>query len=236
VKAIEYHIEALKVVFTELSKGRFLLFFLPGLVVAIFFGGIFSLTSEAEGMFSFVEKIPLIGGILGAGVSKTFGMISFLVMQIYIFFILTVLSPFNTVLSESFDSHLTGKEYKFDLGQVFLDMMRMVFVVLVSLTMEFFVMGSYWVLSWILGLGFMDFIVYSVISGFFFGLSFYDYSLERYKQGVFSTFGYAFSKFGMVTLTGLVFMLIFAIPYIGIPIAPVIATMIATVIYIKQLK
>jgi CysZ protein len=115
-------------------------------------------------------------------------------------------------------------------------MMRMVFVVLVSLTMEFFVMGTYWVLSWILGLGFMDFIVYSVISGFFFGLSFYDYSLERYKQGVFSTFGYAFSKFGMVTLTGLVFMLIFAIPYIGIPIAPVIATMIATVIYIKQLK
>lgn len=234
MKSIRLHIQAIQTVLNELKAGRFLQYFIPGLIVALLFGSFFTLTSRTEGLFSFIEKIPLIGGILSTGVSKTFGMFYFLIMQVYIFFVLTVLSPFNTLLSEALDGKLTGKEYPFDLAQVISDVFRMILLVMMSLILEFFFMGVYWVISWMFGLDFFDFFVYTLISAFFFGLSFYDYSLERYKVGVFSTFGFAFSNFWMVSVTGLIFLLIFSIPYIGIPTAPVLATMIATVVYLNR--
>ena len=95
-------------------------------------------------------------------------------------------------------------------------------------------MLDYWNISWILNLGFLDTIAYILISGFYFGFSFYDYSLERHKQGVFTSLGFAFKNMGTVTLTGLCFLLLFYFPYIGVIVAPVIATMIATVVYLKK--
>lgn len=236
MKSIQLHIQAIQTVFNEIKEGRFLKYFIPGLIVALLFGSFFTIFNRTEGLFSFIEKIPLIGGFLSSGVSKTFGMFYFLIMQVYIFFVLTVLSPFNALLSEALDGKLTSKDYPFDFAQVISDFFRMILLVLISLILEFFFMGAYWLLSWILGLGFLDFIVYSLISAFFFGLSFYDYSLERYKVGVFSSFGFAFSNFWLVSLTGLVFLILFSIPYIGIPTAPVLATMIATVVYLNHRK
>jgi CysZ protein len=236
MKSLQLHIQAIQTVFQELKEGRFLTYFIPGLIVAILFGSFFTITSKSEGLFSFFEKIPLIGSFLSAGVSKTFGMFYFLILQVYIFFVLTILSPFNTLLSEALDAKLTGQTYTFDIGQVISDFFRMILVVLISLMLEFFFMGAYWLLSWVIGLGFLDFIVYPLLSAFFFGLSFYDYSLERYKEGVFSSFSFAFSNFWLVSLTGLAFFVLFSIPFIGIPIAPVIATMIATVVYLNQRK
>jgi uncharacterized protein involved in cysteine biosynthesis len=236
MESITLHIEALKIVFAEFKAGRHLKFFIPGIMIALLFGSVFSLTNGAEGLLSFIEKVPLIGGILSGLLTKTFGVIYFLVLQIYVFFILTLLSPFNTLLSESVDSSLTGTSYSFSILQVLTDLARMVFVVLVSITLELIFIGGYWILSWILGLGFMDKLAFTLISAFFFGLSFYDYSLERYRKGVFATFGFAFSHILLVTLTGLFFLLIFAIPYLGIPISPVLATMLATVIYVKKYR
>lgn len=236
MKAIQLHIQAIQIVFNELKEVRFLKYFIPGLIVALLFGSFFTLFNKTEGLFSFIEKIPLIGGFLSAGVSKTFGMFYFLIMQIYVFFVLTVVSPFNTLLSEALDAKMTGKNYTFDFAQVISDLLRMILVVFISLLLEFLFMGVYWLISWILGLGFLDFIIYSLISAFFFGLSFYDYSLERYKVGVFSSFGFAFSNFALVCITGIIFLVLFSIPYIGIPTAPVLATMISTAVYLKKTK
>jgi hypothetical protein len=33
-------------------------------------------------------------------------------------------------------------------------------------------------------------------------------------------------------LTGVIFLLIFKIPYVGVPLSPVLATMIATIVYL----
>jgi CysZ protein len=236
MKSIRIHIQALQTVINELKDGRFLKYFIPGLIAALLFGSFFTIFNRSEGLLSFIEKVPLIGNFLSAGVSKTFGMFYFLIMQVYIFFVLTVLSPFNTLLSEALDGKLTGQDYPFDFAQVFSDLLRMILLVLISFVLEFFFMGAYWLLSWFLGLGFLDIIVYTLITAFFFGLSFYDCSLERYKVGVFSSFNFAFSNFWMVTLTGLIFLIIFSIPFIGIPIAPVVATMLTTVVYLNFRK
>ena len=95
-------------------------------------------------------------------------------------------------------------------------------------------MGIYWIFSWIFGFGFMDTVMYFLIAAFFLGFSFYDYSLERYGVGVFGTIGYAFKNMLTMILTGSIFLLIFEIPYIGIPIAPGIAVMVATIVYLYR--
>lgn len=236
MKIFQLHKDSILLLFDQIKQGHFLWFFLPGLIASLLFTSLYTLASEAENLFSILENIPLIGSILAIGISKTFGLIYFLIMQIYIFFVLTILSPFNTVLSESLDAKLTGKKYKMDFEQVVKDFLRMILVVLIAIIMEFFIMGLYWILSWIFGLGFLDSIVFGLISAFFFGFSFYDYSLERYNQGVFASLGFAFSNMGLVTLTGVIFILIFSIPFIGIALAPVLITMLSTIIYLKKYK
>ncbi|MGB0915662.1 MAG: hypothetical protein ACPGVI_06290, partial [Crocinitomicaceae bacterium] len=98
--------------------------------------------------------------------------------------------------------------------------------------LEFAFMGIYWIISWFIGFEILDNIVYFCIAAFFFGFSFYDFALERYEAGVFSSLGFAFSKPLTMILTGGVFLAIYNIPIIGIPAAPVITLMVSTMVYL----
>ena len=79
------------------------------------------------------------------------------------------------------------------------------------------------------GLDAIDAVVYHVIAAFFFGFSFYDFGLERYQKGVGTSLYYAFEYPLSMILTGSIFLLIYEIPYIGIPLAPVLTVMVSTV-------
>lgn len=221
--------------FIELGKGKYLLFFVPGFVLALIFWQVFLFTETAEDTFLVVENIPLIGSYIGTGVKGTFNFIQFIIDQLFIFFILTVLSPFNTLLSEKIDSALTGKKYVFDLGQVVLDFIRMIFVVLIALLLEMFTFLIYWVLSGILNLDFLDHLAYFLIAAFFYGFFiFYDYSLERNKKGIYESLQFAFSNILLVVMSGSLFLIIYEVPIVGIIIAPVISTMVTTFVYLKN--
>ncbi len=220
--------------FIELGKGKYLLFFVPGFVLALIFWQVFLFTETAEDTFLVVENIPLIGSYIGTGVKGTFNFIQFIIDQLFIFFILTVLSPFNTILSEKIDSALTGKKYVFDLVQVILDLIRMIFVVLIALLLEMFTFLIYWVLSGILNLDFLDPLAYFIIAAFFYGFSFYDYSLERNKKGIYESLQFAFSNKLLVVMSGSLFLIIYEVPIVGVIIAPVISTMITTFVYLKN--
>jgi CysZ protein len=234
MKAIQLHINAIKIVADQLMKGRFLLYFLPGLLVSFFFMSFFTLIREGENAFSFLESVPLIGSFLSGFIKGTFGVLHYLILQFYIFFILTILSPFNTFLSEGLDAALTGKEYPFNFIQIIVDFLRMVGLVIMALTLQFFFMGVFWLLSWMFGLHFINSAVFMLISAFFIGFSFYDYSLERYKVGIFSSLGFSLKNAMTTTLTGLLFLGLYSIPYIGIILAPVLLTMISTVVYLQK--
>jgi len=234
MKALQNHIQALSYIVNSLFKGKFLIFYLPGLCVGIIFWQLFSALNSTEESLGMVESVPLIGSYLQTGVESTFGVFDFILEQFFIFFVLTILSPFNTILSEKIDSDLTGKKYKFDIGEVIMDLFRMILIVIIALFLEFTTLGIYWIISTIFGLDVLDPVFYFLIAAFFYGFSFYDYSLERYRKGVFSSIGYAFSNILGVTLTGSVFLAIYHIPYIGIIIAPVLTTKISTFVYINQ--
>lgn len=235
-KAVQLHILALSKSFTDLLNGKFLLFFIPGGVIAILFWQVFLVANSIENSFSFLESIPLIGSVLGAGVEGTFSVLKFILDQLFVFFVLTLLSPFNTILSEKVDSSLTGKIYTFSIIAVINDLVRMIFVVLLALFLELFALGCYWVISFFIPFDFIDQIAYFLIAAFFYGFSFYDYSLERYQIGVFGSLGYAFSHFFIVTISGAIFLLIYSIPFVGVVIAPVLTTMISTIVFINKRK
>lgn len=232
MKAFQNHIQAISNSFKNLLQGKFLLFFLPGLCVGIIFWQLFSALNTAEESLGFFDSVPLIGGYIQKGIESTFSFLDLIIEQFFIFFVLTILSPFNTILSEKVDSDLTGKKYPFDFGQLLMDFFRMILVVILAIIMEITCFGVYWVISWIFGLGAIDQVIYFLIAAFFYGFSFYDYSLERYHKGVFTSIGFAFSNMLTVTLSGSFFLILYYIPYVGIIIAPVLTTIIATYVYL----
>ena len=239
MKTISYHLTGITKTFELLSKGKYLLFFIPGAVITILFFSFQSYTNsinEAVNLSSEYSWIDWIAGYVNSGIHKAFGIIESLLNQLYIFVVLTVLSPFNTFLGEKLDSELTGQTFKGGLIRFLNDFIRMLFVVFLILILEFGLMGIYWLISWIFGLGFLDSIIYWVMSAFFFGFAFYDFALERYQETVFKSLGFAFQKPLTMILTGGIFLIIYKIPLIGIPLSPVITVMISTVVYLYVTK
>ena len=89
---------------------------------------------------------------------------------------------------------------------------------MIAVTLEISFLIFYYMVSWIFGLGFIDGIMFFIISAFFYGMAFYDFALERDQAGVFGTLGFAFSKPLSMLLTGAIFLIIYSIPVIGIPL------------------
>lgn len=232
MKDIQYHLKGFQYLIQQLSKGKYLWYFVPGLVITVLYWFLVDRTSGVGGTnftSSWLVWDWILKGVnwLTSGTTYVLGMIG---EQIYIFAVLTLISPFNTSLAEKVDEDLTGHKVDSSLLLFINDMIRMIFVVILMLAMELILMGVYWIFSWVIP-DFIDKIVYFIIASFFFGLSYYDFALERYKQNVFATIGYGFKKpLGMI-ITGGVFLAIYEIPYVGIPISPVVAVVISTVAY-----
>lgn len=237
MKIIQYHIDAVILSFKLILKRRYFIYLIPGLIITLlfaffssFFGGTETVSEDAGWMASIFSKVSSI--------------LEFIIIQIYIFVILTLLSPFNTFLSEKLDSELTQATYPFNPIKIINDLIRMIFVVLLILLIEFSFLFFWWLFCWIFGIH--DTIIYQavtfVMAAFFFGFSFYDYSLERYSVNVFGSISFAFSHFFMVLLTGIIFKILYympyfgEIPYLGITIAPVLTTMISTIVYLNFKK
>lgn len=231
VQAFKHHWIGIEQVAKTLLKGKFLWFFIPGLIVGLIY---LYFQWQAQRVLSIVhvaDDVPVVGSAISWLADGVFGIFDLIVSEFYKFVILVVLSPVNCILSEKFDSYLTGKEYKFDLIRLLNDFLRMIFIVISALLMEYIFLGIWWPLSLILP----DFIgetVFFLIASFFVGFSFYDYSLERYGLNFFKSWGLGFSKMSYMLITGGIFTLMIKIPAIGIIVAPVLTAMLSTAVYI----
>ena len=239
-RAIDWHIKAIKLVLTALKSNRFWGYFVPGMIIMVIY-----LISEAIIHLLFntaptEETASWFARNIGGGWAKIGSAFDFIVTQAYIFLVITLLSPFNTLLSEKLDCRLTGQEFKFSLGRLVKDLLRMLAIVTVALTLELLCIAIWWIIAKIIGFDGTWF--YSIISlligSFFYGFSFYDHSLERYGISVGNSLNFAFKNFAIVLATGICFKVMYYFPYIwdiptiGIVLSPVITTMISTVVYL----
>lgn len=227
MKTIGHHFAALQWALQQFSKGKYLLYFIPGLLIAL---GFWSLENWAQGLIGEGAS----DGWWDKVVSGTGSVLDFIFKQIAIFFILTLLSPVNTFLSEAVDKELTGKVVGFDLMRFINDFFRMVLVVIIAITLEFLFMGIWWVFAWIFGISFLNPVVFFLSASFFYGFSFYDYSLERYEIGLGGSFRFSRKYFLVTLVTGVFFMALYYIPVVGVAIAPVLATVISTHVFLKS--
>jgi len=234
MKAIQHHIYGIKVTFETLSKGQLLIYFLPGAIIGLLFGFVFTFTSQVSDSAQVLNDVPLIGEGAASMVTGTVSFFDTILTEIFKFTVLTLLSPFNCLLSEKFDNKLSGNKFDGGFIRIMNDVLRAMLIVVLALIFEFFFMGAWWFFSWIFGLGILNPFVYFIISSFFFGFAFYDFSLERYGFGTFSSWGMAFSNMLHMIITGALFTLLFLIPYIGIVTAPVLVTMISTGTFLKM--
>ena len=230
-----YHIKGVTKAIEFVTKGKYLLFFIPGAILTIiylYFSYIASSIGESVVLASDYSWLDWIAGYVNSAIDAAFSVFSAIFSQIYIFFVITLLSPFNTYLGEKLEEELTGRKTEGGLVRFITDFFRMVLVVIIILIIEYGIMAVFSLFSWVFGLSFLNEFVYWIMSAFFFGFSFYDFALERDKIGVFSSLGFAFQKPLTMTLTGGIFLIVYAIPVAGIPIAPVLTLMISTVVYL----
>lgn len=230
------HINAIKDTFLALSKGKFLGYFVPGLIIGIIYLFAYYLpASRLHALADQTDSIPWIGSVIAWTTNGIIGLMDTLVHEFYKFFILVLLSPVNCHLSEKFEEHLTGTKYSFSLIRFINDLLRMLLIVITALLFEFGFLAVWLILSFILP----DFIGetgFFLISSFFLGFSFYDYSLERHGVNLVQSWGFGFKRLGSILLTGATFSLVLEIPIIGIIIAPVLITMISTSVYLQGKK
>jgi CysZ protein len=232
VQAFKHHWIGIEQVTKALLKGKFLWFFVPGLIVGlIYFYFQWQAQRVQETITSVTDAVPIVGSAITWMADGVFSIFNLITSEFYKFVILVILSPVNCILSEKFDSYLTGTEYKFDFVRLLNDFLRMILIVISALFMEYVFLGIWWLFYLVIP----DFIgetIFFLIASFFVGFSFYDYSMERYGLNFFKSWGLGFSKMGYMLLTGGIFTLMIKIPMVGIIIAPVLIAMLSTATYI----
>lgn len=233
MKAFKDHLYSLKRALTLLLQGRFLIFFIPGLVIAsIFFLYVLAI-DVASDFIGLISYTPWIGSYMGTAVNSVFGWVNSISIYLYQFTIITLLSPFHTVLSERVEFHENGKLFKSNFTKFFNDLARTIGVAILGGLIYFSLFLLWSFLAWIFGLTFLSPFVSAILIGFFTGFNSYDYALERHNVKVKDSWRYAFNNPLQMILTGLIFTALLYIPIIGVVIAPVLLTMVGTINYLK---
>jgi CysZ protein len=238
MKAISRHLYAFSKLIELFIKGEFLLYFIPYALVGLIFM-YFTRSIEPE----VTSKVTEVSEGFFAGIwtwisGKSAAFFDFFLEQVKVFFLLTLLSPITCILSEKLDNRLTDQKFNGGFGRIVTDVFRAIGILIVTLFAQLGVMLVWFIISklliWVPGISLVNSVMYFAISAFFFGISFYDFSLERYQFSVSRSWKYGMKyKFHMV-LTGSVFSAIMLIPFVGIVIAPVILTMISTIVFLKM--
>jgi CysZ protein len=235
MKTMGHHFHAIQWTLQQFGKGKYLLYFIPGVLFALVF---WWLERWSEGLIS-PETINHNSSwwsvIWAKSVSGTGHFLSFIFKQLAVFFVLTVFSPINTFLSEAVDTDLTGDRVGFDIIRFVNDFIRMVFVVIIAVSLEIVTMGIWSFFAWMFELQFLNPIIFFITASFFYGFSFFDYSLERNEISVMGSIRFA-KKYAMPTLlTGVFFSTIMLIPILGLALAPVIMTIVSTYVFLKTM-
>lgn len=221
------HLEAFRIVFQSIAKYYWYWFFAPGLMIALFFwfleSGIDSMSTDtSEARFEWVASAwnAVVSGIKS------------LAHSLFKFLVLTCLSPLNAFFSEITDSKLTGRKFNFTFGRIMKDVWRAILIFSVALLLEFVLWLIFSAIGWVTGMSVLSDVITFISGSFFIGLSFYDYALERHAYSFGKSWKYAFIKAPYMIICGMIFEVLYLVPFFGVVIAPVILSLSSTVLHL----
>lgn len=219
--------------------GRYLNYFIPGVVAALIYVYLhYTILGWQEASAAATSDIPLIGSTLSGAANWTLGFMDTFIREGLKFLVLILLSPFNCLLSEKFDTELTGQTFSGGFIRIINDVLRTILIVIFALAMEYIFLALWWLLGVFIPDSLetvLDPVVRFLITSFFFGFAFYDFSLERYGVGNLSSWGFGFSNKAHMMVTGALFTLLMMVSLdLGAFIAPALITMISTATYVRM--
>lgn len=236
MKFIVDHFYSVYRTLTLLFQGNYLLYFLPGVVLAIGYFFYMQSLNTVNDYLGLVSYVPYIGDSLQSGVNIFFGWVEGISLFIFQFVLITLLSPFHTILSEKLDRAETGSDFKSGWEKIINDIVRTIGVAILGGIMYLFFKFIWLLIAFVFGIGFLTPYMSIIFIAFFTGFNSYDFSLERYDYSVAKSWGYAFRHPLHMILTGLIFTGFLAIPHVGIVLAPVFLTMVGTLTFIRIRK
>lgn len=232
------------------QKGLWMYFLYPLILALLMFYGSYSLSDmlsskcetwlrdligegSTEGWFSYVS------GFLHFFLNIAFKIIFFFVYSTFSkYIILILMSPLMALLSEKTEEILTGNKYPFQLIQFMKDVLRGTVIALRNMLIEFSIIFICIFIAWIPVLGWITPLFLLVISYYFYGFSMLDYCCERKRMSVKEGVSFVRKNKGLAIGNGFIFSLLFAIPFFGTLLAPVLAPVAASisVVELEKLK
>ena len=166
---------------------------------------------------------------ISSGVIWVILKILFYFIYIYVggYLVLIVMSPILSILSEKVDKILTNKIYPFSAEQTMRDVVRGVILALRNLFIELLIIFSLFMIGLLPIIGWLSsllspFILF-IVSSYFYGFSFLDYSNERNKRNIKQSVILIKQHKGMAIGNGLIFSIVLLIPIIGTFLAGFVA-------------
>jgi len=165
-------------------------------------------------------------------ISGFLSVLIWLVMRILFFFIyafiggyliLIIMAPLLAYLSEKTESIILGTDYPFSWIQLLKDMWRGILLAIRNFAIEIGLTILLFFLSFIPFVGFGTAPILFLISSYFYGFSFMDYTAERRKMKVRESIDFVKRNKGLAVGNGAVFAMVLLIPFIGVSIASFLA-------------
>ena len=211
------------------SKGLWWAFFIPLVMnILLFIGGytlIESVTKNLQdwiiGIVGLKDSTFFLSGLL----TGILGGVIWLLLKVMFFFVfaywggyitLALLSPLFAYLSQKTDEIITGKKYPFNGDQWMRDMVRGILIVFRNL----FIQTGWMILMFVVGfipvIGWFGAIVFFIISAYFYGFAFIDYTSERRKMKIRDSVQFVRANKWLAISNGTIFCLFLILPFCGV--------------------
>ncbi len=158
----------------------------------------------------------------------------FIIIFAYIggYVVIVLMSPVYAILSEKVETILTGNKYPFEFNQFIKDIWRGVKLATRNFLIELFLTLILLLLSFVPIVGLFTSLTLFIISSYFYGFSFIDFSLERKKLNMNESIAFVKMNKGLAIGNGTIFSLVLLIPFVGVLISgfvSIIALVAATI-------
>ncbi len=203
------------------------------------------------GLWSIGAIIQELSEVYGADFSPLLFSIGMIVLKLLFFIVfgiwggyivVIVMSPFMAYVSEKTEHILNGSDYPFDCIQIIKDAFRGILLAIRNIFMEMFLgfliflIAFFPIVGPLIAIIGMPFILF-IISAYYYGFSFIDYTNERRKLTVGQSVNFVKKNKGMAIGHGLIFALLMYIPIVGSflsSIFAIISTVAATIEMVEE--
>lgn len=160
----------------------------------------------------------------------------FIYLSVNKYILLILLSPLMALLSEKTEALYYPSKQRFQLGQFVKDVLRGVALAFRNMSIELLILLLSFVIVWIPIIGWLSPFVLFILSCYFYGFSMIDYINERRKLTIHQSIAYINRHKGLAIGNGLIFALLFTLPYIGVVMVASLAPVAAAIAVLDMEK